>query len=129
MQILSGSFLKIPAGLYQKKRHEVCSTNTYYTCGVCEKVYQVKSDFMNHRKNEHIEMISECTQYKNGSCGFGSEKCWYKHGNIIENMHVEPTDMISRLFGMIEKFTKRMEEIERQLYNEIKVIKVRRNRK
>ena len=63
-------------------------------------------------------MISECTQYKNGSCRFDSEKCWYKHGNIIENMHVEPTDMISRLFGMMEKFTKRMEEMERQLYNE-----------
>jgi hypothetical protein len=47
-----------------------------------------------------------------------AEKCWYKHGKMIENMHVETTDMISRLFGMMEKFRKRMEEMERQLYNE-----------
>jgi hypothetical protein len=37
----------------------VPQTLVNYTCGVCKKVYQVKSDFMNHRNNEHIEIISE----------------------------------------------------------------------
>jgi hypothetical protein len=87
-------------------------------CRFCEKTLQNKSELMVHRKLEHPQKISACKKEMDGSCVFGSEKCWYKHGKIIENMDVEPTDMISRLFGMMEKFTKRMEEMERQLYNE-----------
>ena len=54
-----------------------------------------------------------------GFCRFGDEKCWYAHkysfqSKKTENLNEDP-ELINRLFTMMEKFTKRIENIENQL--------------
>ena len=68
---------------------------------------------MKHRKTEHPNKISICKTYNN----FGSEKCCYKH--VEKQTEVEEiddnTEMITRLFDMMEKFAERFKLIENQL--------------
>ena len=54
----------------------------------------------------------------NGSCRRESNVCWYIHEDSNVSPDHESSDMMTRLFEMMEKFTERMEQIETQLYNE-----------
>ena len=68
---------------------------------------------MEHRKLEHFQKEMD------GFCRFSDDKCWYAHtysfqSKQIKNLNKDP-DLIKRLFTMMEKFTKRIENIENQL--------------
>ena len=94
-------------------------TLTSVKCRFCEQSFQTKSEFMEHRKLEHFQKISSCKKEMDGFCRFGDEKCWYAHkysfqSKKTENLNEDP-ELINRLFTMMEKFTKRIENIENQL--------------
>ena len=89
-----------------------------YKCGLCGKIFQNKNDFMHHRKQDHRQFISKCRDHVNGSCRRESSVCWYIHEDSNVSPDNEPSDMMTRLFEMMEKFTERMEQIETQLFNE-----------
>ena len=102
---------------YQHKPDESSQPLKEFKCSLCGQTFNFKPDFMKHRKTEHPNNISICKTYNNGSCNFGSEKCWYKHvekqtepGEIDENIEI-----ITRIFDMMEKFAERFELIENQL--------------
>jgi hypothetical protein len=112
-------------------RHENCDQNPIlpqtlrnFKCGLCEKVFDNKKVFMDHRKNEHTDKIAECRENKNGSCRFKSKDCWFKHnesesnnemGKTLENSGIVTNDMVGRLFNMMEAFAERMATIENQM--------------
>ena len=104
---------------YQHKTYESSLEKPLkeFKCSLCGQTFHIKPDFMKHRKTEHPNNISICKTYKNGSCNFGKEKCWFKH--IDKETSVDETDdtneMITRLFDMMEKFAERFELIENQL--------------
>ena len=89
-----------------------------FDCKFCEKVFERKSDFMRHRKIEHPEKIAICTNQRDSWCIFGSENCWYRHDNHITNEkieNIENSELIQRIFNMMEEFTERITNVENQL--------------
>ena len=74
---------------------------------------------MEHRKLKHSNKISACRKEIDGSCTFGDDKCWYSHKhstNINKTGNInQDSELINRLFTMMEKFTERIENIENQL--------------
>ena len=87
-----------------------------YKCGICEKVFHHKTDFMNHRKKEHAQFVPECREYMNGACRYEKNGCWFRHCDVepAEMQAPEPA-MMDRLFKMMEHFTERINNIENQL--------------
>ena len=99
-------------------KSSVSKTLTEYKCSLCEKTFNSKPEFMKHRKNEHPNNISICAKYENDNCHFGDDHCWYKHAkqNILNNDIINDSpEIIHRIFGLMEKFTERFENIETQL--------------
>ena len=89
-----------------------------YKCKICEKVFKVKSEFMKHRRNEHIESVPLCRDASNGTCHFGNMKCWFNHEdveNLNENGNNVNQEVVDKIFDMMENFTQRILEIENNL--------------
>ena len=103
--------------------HKVCEKSSSsapqmldkFKCGICEQSFGSKSNFMSHRRKEHSEHVSACRDNSNGWCRFGADKCWFKHEEHNDKEEFEKSEMINRLFEMMEKFSKRFEIIENQL--------------
>ena len=49
-----------------------------FKCGFCGKMFNVKSEFMQHRKMEHSENVKICINHINNKCQY-NERCWYSH--------------------------------------------------
>ena len=107
-----------------KIRIEIYTSNTQtlkqYKCGFCGETFLNKRDFMKHI--QHKEYIMSCRDDQNGLCGYGSENCWFKHGDEVEIQLVqagiqecEPS-MMTRLFNMMEEFAQRMNNLENYLF-------------
>ena len=91
---------------------------TEYRCGFCDELFQIKSDFMKHRRKSHEEYVPECRDYSESCCIYGTDACWFKHGEESKkNLENESPDMMARLFNMMEEFSERMKIFESQLYN------------
>ena len=72
---------------------------------------------MKHRKIEHSEYVPSCLKDKSDACHFGKEKCWYKHDlkkHDNEEIDNENSEIMTRMFDMMEKMTERFEVIEDQ---------------
>ena len=55
-------------------------------CRNCEKSFNTKPSFMEHRKTEHYSLVAHCR--KGLECTF-FEKCWWKHGANGESFVIE----------------------------------------
>ena len=73
---------------------------------------------MKHRKEEHSQNISICKDDNIGYCSYGNTNCWFNHketnqsknnGNGNEN---ENSEVIQKLFEMMETFSNRLVQIE-----------------
>ena len=95
-------------------------TITEFNCGFCGKRFDNKKEFMHHRKNEHIKYVSECRENEYGCCSFSGQDCWFKHSEKIPKNHDEEngfqnSEIIVRLFDMMEIFAQRMKSLEDQI--------------
>ena len=52
---------------------------TQIKCKHCDKAFQTRSSFMNHRKEEHSENVTPCRNFLNQACVYGSSRCWFRH--------------------------------------------------
>ena len=50
-----------------------------YRCRICETVFKIRFEFMQHRKQHHLETVPTCRDAFSGTCQFGRVKCWYNH--------------------------------------------------
>ena len=89
-----------------------------YKCNICKKVFQLRSDLMFHKKNEHIETVPPCKKGKN--CHFTELKCWFRHSDnekkkekidMITDKN-ENQEIIEKLFKKIEELTDRIDFLE-----------------
>ena len=60
-----------------------------------------------------------CRNLERRKCKFG-DNCWYKHTNEIENKNTiesleNSSELIQKLFDMMEKFTQRIMEIAKMM--------------
>ena len=112
---------------YHLKKHEFVKnvhpqevqTCPYFLDGDFVKTsFRTKSEFVEHRKLEHFQKISACKNEMDGFCRFGDDKCWYDHNSSLqmkqtENINQDP-ELINRLVTMMDKFTERIENIEKK---------------
>ena len=92
-------------------------TLTKFGCISCEKIFVSQVELLHHRKKYHIELVQTCKHLVSGECKYGNEKCWFRHGDskdITEDENDKKVDIevIEKLFGMMEKFTKQMVEMK-----------------
>ena len=89
-----------------------------FTCNLCDKKFKIKSQFMKHRKEENFKSVQNCRDDKSGNCQHGPYSCWFIHDGISENKNmakenvIENSEIIKKLFEMMEVFTKRLVHIE-----------------
>ena len=50
-----------------------------FKCNSCEKVVKFQSELLRHKKQEHTHLVPICRNSKNGTCRFGTLKCWFVH--------------------------------------------------
>ena len=75
---------------------------------------------MQHRKIQHISYVSECRENENGCCRLSKQDCWFRHSDKKsnrdnENSGLKNSEIIGRLFDMMEVFAQRMKAIEDQM--------------
>ena len=71
-----------------------------------------KSQFMKHRKTEHLETVKTC---KNNECIYKNE-CWFRHEHEdtkINNIKINENEkLIEKLVGLVEKLNQRVSSLE-----------------
>jgi hypothetical protein len=50
-----------------------------FKCNSWEKVFKFQSELLRHKKQEHTNLVPICRNSKNGTCIFGTLKCWFVH--------------------------------------------------
>ena len=82
---------------------------TKVKCSMCDNLFDNIKNFMHHKKHEHGETVKKCD--KGEKCHFGKLNCWFQHNE--EN--IENEKQTQKLFSMMEKFTNRIIELEKQI--------------
>ena len=61
--------------------------------------------------------VPKCKNAMEKSCWYGPEKCWFQHDDIenTENEISTNKEITSKLFDMMETFTQRIINIEKQM--------------
>ena len=67
---------------HDEPENEQESQSTKFTCYYCEDTFQTKADVMKHTKLIHLDKVSHCLNFLEGTCSF-SDRCWFLHD---ENM-------------------------------------------
>ena len=75
-------------------------------------------------KSEHYDKVKKCKKYKEGNCSF-YENCWFKHEEVDKEEKEKEKDvknennveMMKKLFEIVEKFTKRIVDVEEIVKN------------
>jgi hypothetical protein len=56
-----------------------CDFDEAITCNYCKEKFKTKDSVMVHRKKVHVERVSICSNFLNGTCYFETDDCWYVH--------------------------------------------------
>ena len=83
-----------------------------WKCNLCDDKFRCKSELQKHKKQKHEHFVQLCRNGENGKCIYGSEGCWFRHGN---SEITEQNEVIEKVFGMLEKMTERI--LHRENYN------------
>ena len=94
-----------------------------FNCSFCDKIFTKRSEVMKHRKTEHRLFVPLCRHAMYGACIFSEETCWFVHDGEKVRNESENNDKIikynqevfDKLFGMIEKMTERIVQMENVL--------------
>ena len=83
-------------------------------CVLSGKGFGTQSDFYSHRKQHHKQSIPSCKNFKNGSCIYGKDICWFLHENMDTGEEIETNheNIIQKMMQMMEKMTERMIKLE-----------------
>ena len=101
------------------------NTNLENSCKDCDEVFVAKSDLMKHRKEQHMEHISKCRDFKSGKCSWNSSSCWFIHEDenmeidneeqvFREDLNKQPPDQMNLMMKMINKLMTQMEMLQKQ---------------
>ena len=86
-----------------------------FKCNYCEENFNIKTDFMVHKKKHHAENVPKCREELN--CHYGAKKCWFLH-TLPRNENKNGNDnqeYLEKLFDMVEKFVDRLIKVESKM--------------
>ena len=73
---------------------------------------------MRHIEHDFLELFPKCRNHSNEGCHYRPLLCWFRHTeNANENIDMpnfENHEVIQKMFNMMEKFSSRLVEIEKQ---------------
>ena len=91
-----------------------------FKCTVCDKIFQTKMNFMEHRRSAHPSLTAKCKNIDYGYCDYGVN-CWFRHTDEIMNNKEDnenndgsnnPENVMQRVFKLMEEMTIRMTRLE-----------------
>jgi hypothetical protein len=98
------------AGSTKRRQVAIIQETRSLNCRFCNqefKEFKIRSHFMNHRKDNHCEIVPICKNYINGSCEHVS--CWFKHSEtvpekttLVENKNFN--ENFAQRIAMMEKY-------------------------
>ena len=59
--------------------HHTSSVEFIYKCNICKQNFTSKLNLMTHRKEVHPDKIKDCRFFKENTCVFDENACWYGH--------------------------------------------------
>ena len=59
--------------------------------------------------------VKECKNSSDNSCRFGDQNCWFLHDEPKKDVINDKPDMTEQIFQMMEKFTKRILDLEEKI--------------
>ena len=91
-------------------------------CKICDEKFATKSEYLNHRKQKHLDLVPRCKEVTSGKiCKYGIH-CWFKHkehedyettnDEAIEHKNIEKNTVIDKLYDKIEKMSERIKQLE-----------------
>jgi hypothetical protein len=95
---------------------ESCTTPEW-KCNLCDNEFRCQSELLRHKKEDHGHLVQMCRNEVNGKCIYGSQDCWFRHdiresAFESETSRNEKNEVIEKVFGMLEKMTQRILQIE-----------------
>ena len=90
---------------------QTIETSIEFYCQHCNKVFNVKSEFMKHRKQQHLQSVALCRENNNNKCRFKNE-CWYRH--ITETITNNDNTV-----KILTHLSERIENMEREIQMQI----------
>ena len=63
---------------------ESTDDTNYLSCHSCGKKCTTKQDLMIHRKYEHPDIIKKCKFFRNGTCSYENDICWFRHQDLVQ---------------------------------------------
>ena len=97
--------------------HKVCHNDgdkNLVNCSFCGKDFESISNFMKHKKSEHKERVKLCKNNIKGNCSY-LENCWFIHEHLEKNEKEDNNEMMQKIFDIVEKYTKKVNDFEKQL--------------
>ena len=97
--------------------YEESCTSPEWKCNFCDNEFRCQSELLRHKKKEHGHLVKMCRNGENGKCVYESQDCWFRHSISerafeIDKATNEQNEVIEKVFGMLEKMTERILQIE-----------------
>ena len=83
-----------------------------FKCNMCDNTFSIQPDYLRHRKTAHSTIVPNCRNNIKGECKYGDTYCWFKHEKN-ESETDEKSDIMQKLFHVMEKMTERISELEK----------------
>ena len=87
-----------------------------WNCNFCETEFRCQSEMLRHKKQEHFHLVQLCRNEMKDQCIYGSQGCWFRHekSEAVDSdaSSNDKNEVIEKMFGMLEKITKRIVQIE-----------------
>ena len=78
---------EIHLGKHIKIKHTIQASHSQgtITCKVCGEKFSEKWNLMVHRKTSHIGSVAMCRNFKDGSCNYTDDACWWNHEDKVNH--------------------------------------------
>ena len=102
---------------FSHERYESHEDENFNICRICGERFSTLTMYMKHMKSEHLEIVKECKNFLEGRCSY-NKNCWFKHEESHKKEKNEEVnnennkEMMNKLFEMVEKYTKRIVNVE-----------------
>ena len=128
--------------VHSKKTDNGEDTSDQFRCDLCDTEFKGRSNFMNHRKLQHLQFVPSCEKFNTKQCPRSNEKCWFEHRISDKNVNKNnpwskniknsqpqtessvfheavgetfPPDQVKLMLDMVNNLCRKMDNMEKQI--------------